>query len=212
MTARFDRPTATADRAQNLTDTKDTLVLVAKQLDDTTPPGVASGMLRWSSSNNKWQKYNGSTWVDLAATFSMNVSHLGGLAASSYLPKSGGTLTGFLTLHANPSSSMHASTKQYADGLTKVVPRLTSYNVSTAPGSCVAVSAGFTLATGLAAGTVLSVYNDSASAITLTQGSGLTLRLAGTTATGNRTLQPRGLATIWANSTTEYIVTGAGVS
>lgn len=212
MTARFDRPIATADRAQNLTDTKDTLVAVAKQLDDTTPTGVATGMIRWSTTNNKWQKYNGTSWADLASTFSMNVSSLGGQAAANYLLKSGGTLTGFLALHADPTSALHATSKQYADALTKVVPRLTSYNSSTAPGSCVAVSAGFTLATGLAAGTVFSIYNDSASAITITQGSGLTLRLAGSTTTGSRTIQPRGLATIWANSTTEYVMTGAGVA
>lgn len=38
-------------------------------------------------------------------------------AATRFLAKAGGTLTGFLTLHANPTSAMHAVTKQYADGL-----------------------------------------------------------------------------------------------
>lgn len=33
------------------------------------------------------------------------------------LNKSGGTMTGFLTLHSNPTSSFHATTKQYVDGL-----------------------------------------------------------------------------------------------
>ena len=33
----------------------------------------------------------------------------------TYLPLAGGTLSGFLTLHADPSSAMHAVTKQYAD-------------------------------------------------------------------------------------------------
>lgn len=115
MSVDFTKPVATADRAQNLTDTKDTLVAVAKQLDDTTPTGVATGMIRWSSANSKWQKYNGTSWVDLAATFSMNVSSLGGQAAANYLLKSGGTLTGFLTLHAAPTADMHAATKKYAD-------------------------------------------------------------------------------------------------
>lgn len=39
-------------------------------------------------------------------------------AATRFLAKAGGTLTGFLTLHADPTSAMHAVTKQYADGLT----------------------------------------------------------------------------------------------
>lgn len=36
-------------------------------------------------------------------------------AAGNYLGLAGGTLTGFLTLHADPSSAMHAATKQYVD-------------------------------------------------------------------------------------------------
>lgn len=36
---------------------------------------------------------------------------------ADFLKLSGGTLTNFLTLHANPSSALHAVTKQYADAL-----------------------------------------------------------------------------------------------
>lgn len=36
-------------------------------------------------------------------------------AASTFLAKAGGTLTGFLTLHANPTANLHAATKQYVD-------------------------------------------------------------------------------------------------
>lgn len=32
-----------------------------------------------------------------------------------FLPTTGGTLSGYLTLHANPASSLHAATKQYVD-------------------------------------------------------------------------------------------------
>lgn len=74
MSVDFTKPVATADRAQNLTDTKDTLVAVAKQLDDTTPTGVAAGMIRWSSANNKWQKYNGTSWADLSSSYAINVT------------------------------------------------------------------------------------------------------------------------------------------
>lgn len=93
-----------------------------------------------------------------------------------------------------------------------VITRLTSYDPATAAGDCVAVSAGFTVNTGLAAGTSFLIYNDSAAAITITQGSGVTLRLAGTTTTGNRTIAARGLASVWCNGTAEYLMSGAGVS
>lgn len=79
-------------------------------------------------------------------------------------------------------------------------------------GKCNAVSAGFTINTGAAAGSTYSIYNDSAAAITITQGAGLTLRLGGTTTTGDRTIAARGFATVWFNSTTEAIMQGSGVT
>lgn len=62
-----------------------------------------------------------------------------------------------------------------------------------------------------AADDVFAVYNNSASAITL-NGTITTMRLAGTTTTGNRTLAPRGWASVFFVSATECIVSGAGVS
>jgi len=79
-------------------------------------------------------------------------------------------------------------------------------------GKCIAVSAGITIPNStFAAGDAVSIYNDSASAVTITAGV-TTLRLAGTTTTGNRTLAPRGMATVWFNSATEAIISGAGVT
>ena len=85
--------------------------------------------------------------------------------------------------------------------------------VTTAVGKCYATTGGMTFnGTTFDAGNIVSVYNNSASAITLTQGAGLTLRLAGTTLTGNRTLGARGMATIWFVSASEAIISGSGVS
>jgi hypothetical protein len=64
-----------------------------------------------------------------------------------------------------------------------------------------------------AAGDVITVrHSGSAGNITLVQGVGLTLGLAGTTTTGNRTIAPGGLATIFFDSATQATVSGAGVS
>lgn len=80
-------------------------------------------------------------------------------------------------------------------------------------GKCIAISAGITIpASTFFAGDAISLYNDSASSVTITQGSGLTLRFAGTTSTGNRTLAARGYATVWFNSATEAVIMGSGVS
>lgn len=62
-----------------------------------------------------------------------------------------------------------------------------------------------------AAGDMVTIVNDSSSGnISLAQGSGLTLRLGGSTATGTRTVQPRGVATIYFLSSTAAYVNGNG--
>lgn len=61
------------------------------------------------------------------------------------------------------------------------------------------------------AGDLISVYNEGTGDINLTQGVGLTLRLAGTTLTGTRVIPRYGTATVWFRSATEAIVSGTGI-
>ncbi len=89
----------------------------------------------------------------------------------------------------------------------KGIPQATSF----VNGQCWIATSGVTVPT-MAAEVTTAVYNNSASAITITQGSGLTLRQAGTTNTGNRTLAPRGYASIYFISAGEAIVSGAGLT
>lgn len=64
-----------------------------------------------------------------------------------------------------------------------------------------------------AAGDVVSVQNDTGSgAVTIAAGTGVTLYLAGTTTTGNRTVAARGVATIFFASASVAYVSGSGVS
>lgn len=58
----------------------------------------------------------------------------------------------------------------------------------------------------------LEIYNDSDSSITLTQDTGMTLRLAGTTSTGNRTLAARAIAYVYFDTNADAAVGGSGVS
>lgn len=55
---------------------------------------------------------------------------------------------------------------------------------------------------------VFTLYNNTASAMTVTQGASLTLRQSGTANTGNRTLPARGIATVFFVSATEAVITG----
>lgn len=61
-------------------------------------------------------------------------------------------------------------------------------------------------------GTIISGVNDSASAQTLVAGSGVTLRLAGTTSTGNRTVAARGQWNAWMVADNLWWISGVGVS
>lgn len=72
---------------------------------------------------------------------------------------------------------------------------------------------GVTVPSGVfSAGNVVSIYNDSGSDQTITQGTSVTLREAGTTNTGNRTLGNYGLATVLCVGSNEFVISGAGVS
>lgn len=72
---------------------------------------------------------------------------------------------------------------------------------------------GFTVETShCATGRVYTVYNNSASTITITQGAGVTLRLGGTGTTGDRTIPGRGLATFTCISGATTVVATGNVS
>ena len=61
-------------------------------------------------------------------------------------------------------------------------------------------------------GTVISIVSTSSSSITITQASGATLRLAGTTNTGNRNIAAYGMATLIKLAANSWYVAGPGVT
>jgi hypothetical protein len=66
----------------------------------------------------------------------------------------------------------------------------------------------------MAAGNIVSIYNNSSSSQTITQGSSLTLQFAGqsSSTTGNRTLGLYGLCTIVFISSSNAVITGSGLT
>lgn len=62
------------------------------------------------------------------------------------------------------------------------------------------------------AGNNLTIYNNSAVSQTITQGTNVTMYLAGTATTGNRTLSQRGLATIVCVAANTFAISGSGIS
>lgn len=131
-------------------------------------------------------------------------SYQSGTAVAPLITFDADSQTGFYRIGAGQLGFAEGGTG-YRIGF-RDIPRRTS---GFARGECLAISAGVTLNTSdMAAGYSFTVYNDSASAITITQGAGVTLRLVDTATTGNRTLAARGMAFIWCNSGTEAVISG----
>jgi hypothetical protein len=59
---------------------------------------------------------------------------------------------------------------------------------------------------------VFSVYNNSAASITITQGTGATMYLAGSATTGNRTLAQRGICTVLMVGSNTFVISGSGLT
>jgi hypothetical protein len=115
-------------------------------------------------------------------TFSGNVSDANGLLRSIPINTQGGAYT----LTANDNGNL----------------------VSISSGNVTVPASVFTSPFGQA----VTVYNNSGTTRYITQGAGTTLRLAGTAATGNRTLTQYGLATIVCVSANTFVVSGVGLS
>ena len=72
---------------------------------------------------------------------------------------------------------------------------------------------GVTINTGIfSAGDAVSIYNNSGSNQTITQGTSVTLRQAGTANTGNRTLAQYGVCTVLCVGSGTFVISGAGLS
>lgn len=62
-------------------------------------------------------KFTRDTYGRVSGTSAVTTGDLTSLLNGTYLQLSGGTLTNFLTLHADPTSALHAATKQYVDSI-----------------------------------------------------------------------------------------------
>jgi hypothetical protein len=143
-----------------------------------------------------------------------------GVLTSTGFSGSGASLTGIVTgATAGTGMSVSASTGSVTFNATG-----TTINSQTSGYTLVAADAGKTISitTGgvtipnavMTAGNIVSIYNNSGSSQTITQGASLTLQFAGqgTSTTGNRTLGLYGLCTIVFISSSNAVITGSGLT
>ena len=57
----------------------------------TTATNVPTNTIRWTSAANKWQKWNGTAWGDLAASYAINISGTAAGLSTALAATSGGT-------------------------------------------------------------------------------------------------------------------------
>lgn len=139
--------------------------------------------------------------------------------ASAPLPKSGGPVTGAVTNLGNGSTVIDGGGTARGIGY-RAIPltgKSAAYTIGLGDvGAGLSTSAGVTVpanaTTAFAIGDAIILYNNSASGITIAQASGVTLRLAGSSSSGNRTLAQRGLATLIKVGTDEWVASGMGIS
>ena len=146
----------------------------------------------------------GSVKVDsiVTSTKTVTVDSLHDLASAA-LPKAGGTLTGAVTFASNqayPQIPANAKTASYTLLVGDAGKHISTTSGVTSPSGVFSV------------GDAVSIYNNSASSITITQGSSVTLRQVGTANTGNRTLALRGLATVLCVASNEFVISGGGLT
>jgi len=129
---------------------------------------------------------------------------------------SGGTIASNVTAttQAAKTSDTTVSTTAFTDRLRSLLSSSTTGTLALSDrGSLVSITAGITVPASIfSANDVVSIYNNTASTLTITQGAGLTLRFVGTANTGNRTLTQRGLVTIMFVSATEAVISGGGLA
>lgn len=98
----------------NIVDRKITLASGATTSIEANGAGIevagADAEIVYQSSGNKWT-VNRNLEISSPYGFVGNVTGL----ASDNIARSGDTMTGYLTLHANPTNSLHAATKAYVD-------------------------------------------------------------------------------------------------
>jgi hypothetical protein len=157
------------------------------------------------------------------STTQLQYNNAGSLGGTSGMTWSGTALTAPLATgstaitQAEKTASTTLATTAFVDRLRSLTTPTTTSAGGTLVvgdrGSLVSVTAGVTIpASVFAAQDVVTIYNNSAASITITQGASLTLRQVGTANTGNRTLALRGLVTVVFISATEAIISGGGLT
>lgn len=93
--ANWSNPLLTSTYTNFLTEVKDRDTDLALQFDGTTSTNIPTNTIRWNSSINRWQKWSGSAWGELTATYALTaltttttVTATGNVSGAALVPSS----------------------------------------------------------------------------------------------------------------------------
>lgn len=222
----FTGTAATRTYLQTASDNSDTTVGVL-------PSGTAtaSGLASYGTSDPSNSQY-----VNLATSGTLGGSHItfanigtAGLNSLAFRTRIGGSVVEVARITSDGAWSFGASgtatgtsnqvltsngtgsVPSWQENKPVRLPRATSFTATLADrGNRIVISTSITLPSGTySGGDAFSFYNSSASPVTITQGSGLTLRQDGTANTGSRTLAAFGTCFVWYNTASEAVISGS---
>ena len=117
--ADFNQPALTSLYTDMLNVLKDRDVSAMKWLDGTTDSNIPSGAKRWNSTNNYFEKFNGSTWSVLTAKYMIDVDKVDGCTVND-LGTSTTDLWTASKITSALSTKLNTSAYTAADVLTKI--------------------------------------------------------------------------------------------
>ena len=188
--------------------------VVLKDANDTliwTVDNIATyGTISAQNSNNV--NITGGAITGITATFNVTGNLFGnadtvtnGVYLDAIQTLTNKTLTGIATT----STIKDPNTGTHVIGYRKIPQSLNTTAAASDVGKHLYVSATTTIPSGVfVSGDTFYIVNSSGSNVTITQGSGTTLRLAGTTTTGNRTLAAYGMAKVLCVGSETFYVNG----
>lgn len=106
--ANWANPTLTSTYVNLVSEVKDRDLDLAKGLDPAlvTVTGAVSGMQRWNSANNYWEKYNGTSWAALSSAYAINIT---GNAATTTLATSATQATNATNVGVTNDTTLNAT-------------------------------------------------------------------------------------------------------
>ena len=134
-------------------------------------------------------------------------------ATGDLAPKSGSNLT-FNASTGNLSATIVSD----ASGSLRNLPqnaKTSAYTlIASDTGKHISITTGgVTVPSGIfSVGDIVTIYNNSGSSQTITQGSSVTLRQSGTSNTGNRSLDQYGVSTLMCVASNVFVISGSGLS